>query len=120
MPQQLPGLSEALLASGAFEQALDAVDVLVVQQVGRLQETLVALIALERPIGRVFVRTAVANERVLLFEAHLTLLALERTLFRVGSLVLPEVRGPFEALPAGCAAERTLSCRLALVVQQFG
>lgn len=95
-------------------------DVLVVQQVGRLQETLVALIALERPIGRVFVRTPVANERVLLFEAHLTLLALERSLFRVGPLVLPEVRGPFEALPAGRAAKRTLTCRLALVVQQFG
>lgn len=74
-------MSEALLASGAFEQALDAVDVLVVQKVGRLQETLVALIALERAIRRVLVRTPVADECILLFEAHLALLTLERALF---------------------------------------
>lgn len=56
-------------------------DVLVVQQVGRLQETLVTLIALERAVGWVFVCTTVANKRILLLEAHLTLLTLERPLF---------------------------------------
>lgn len=108
------------MASGTFEQTLDTVDVLVVQKVGRLQETFVTLIALERAICWVFVRTTVANERVLLLEAHLTLLTLERPLFRVGALVLPQVRGPLEALPACRAAEGTLSGWLALVVQQFG
>lgn len=93
---------------------------LVVQQVGRLQETFVTLIALERAICWVFVRTAVANKCVLLLKAHLTLLTLERPLFRVGALVLPQVRGPFEAFPTCCAAEGTLSSWLALVVQQFG
>lgn len=113
-------MSEALLASGAFEQALDAVDVLVVQKVGRLQETLVALIALERAIRWVLVRAAVAYEGVLLFEAHLTLLTLERPLFGVRALVLSQVRGPFEAFPTRCAAEGALSGGLALVMQQFG
>lgn len=56
-------------------------DMLVVQQVGRLQETFVTLIALERAICWVFVRTTVANKRILLLEAHLTLLTLERPLF---------------------------------------
>lgn len=113
-------MSEALLAGGAFEQALDAVDVLVVQKVGRLQETLVALIALERAIRWVLVRAAVADERVLLFEAHLTLLTLERALLRVGPLVLSQVRGPLEAFPTRRATEGTLSGGLALVMQQFG
>lgn len=81
MPKQFPGLPEALLASGAFEQTLDAMDVLVVQQMGRLQEALVALIALERPVGWVFVCTPVADKRILLFETHLALFALKRPLF---------------------------------------
>lgn len=95
-------------------------DVLVVQQVGRLQETLVTLIALERAVGWVFVCTAVTNKRILLLEAHLALLTLKRPLFRMGALVLSEVRGAFEAFPACCASKGTLSSRLTLVVQQLG
>ncbi len=73
---------------------------------GRLQETFVTLIALERAICWVFVRATVANKRILLLEAHLTLFTLERPLFRVSALVLPQVRGPFEAFPACCAGGR--------------
>lgn len=56
-------------------------DMLVIQQMGRLKETLVALVALERPISWVFMRTTVAHKRILLFKAHLTLFTLERALF---------------------------------------
>lgn len=119
VPEQLPRLSEALLASGALEQVLDPMDMLVVQEVGRLQKALVALVALERTLRRVFVSAAVSHEGVLLLETHLALFTLERSFFGVGALVLPEVRRPFERLPARGAAEGPLAGRLALVVQQL-
>lgn len=80
VPQQLPRLAEGLLAGGALEEALHAVNLLVVEQVGRLHEAFIAQVALKGPIRWVLVRAAVAYKRVLLLEAHLTLLALERTL----------------------------------------
>lgn len=91
VPEQLPRLSEALLASSALEQVLDSMDVLVVEKVGRLQEALVTLVALERTLCWVFVSAAVSHEGVLLLETHLALFTLERSFFRVGALVLPEV-----------------------------
>ena len=81
MLQQLARLAESLLAGGALEQALNAMHVLVVQQVGRLQETLVAEVALEWPVSRILVRAAMADQGILLLEAHLTFLALERAVF---------------------------------------
>lgn len=93
---------------------------LVIQQMGRLKETLVALVALERPIGWVFMRTTVAHKRILLFKAHLTLFTLERPLFRVRALVLPKIRRALEAFPACGASKRSFSDRLALMVQQLG
>lgn len=95
-------------------------NLLVVKQVGRLEEAFIAEVTLERAIGWVFVRAAVAYERVLLFEAHLALLALERSLLRVGAFVLPQVRRPLEALSTGTAAERPLPFGLALMVQELG
>lgn len=95
-------------------------NLLVVQQVGGLKETLVAEVALERSVSSVFVGAAVAHQGVLLLEAHLALLALEGSLLGVGALVLPQIRRALEALPAGAAAERPLTLRLALVVQQLG
>lgn len=119
MPEQLPRLSEALLASGALEQVLDSMDMLVVQKVGRLQEALVALVALERTFCWVFMSAAVSHEGVLLLETHLALFTLEWSFFGVGALVLPEVRRPFEGLPARRATEGSFACGLALMVQQF-
>lgn len=120
MLQQLARLAEALLAGGTLEQALDAVHVLVVKQVGWLQEALIAEVALERTVCRVLVRAAVADQGVLLFKAHLALLALERSVLRVGALMLAQVRLALEALVARAAAVRTLPGRLALVVKQLG
>lgn len=80
MPQQLSRLAERLLAGRTLEQTLHAVNLLVVEQVGRLQEPFIAQVTLKRAIGRVFVSAPVANEGVLLLEAHLALLALERSL----------------------------------------
>lgn len=94
-------------------------DLLVVEQVGGLQEALITEVTLEGTIGRVFVRAAVAYKRILLFEAHLALLALERPLFRVGTLMLPQVGRALEALAAGATAEWPLSFWLALMVQEL-
>lgn len=55
-------------------------NLLVVKQVGWLEKPLITKVTLERAIGRVFVGATVAHESVLLFEAHLALLALERSL----------------------------------------
>lgn len=55
-------------------------NLLVVQQVGWLKEPLITEVTLERAIGWIFVGATVAYESVLLFEAHLALLALERSL----------------------------------------
>lgn len=55
-------------------------NLLVVKQVGWLEEPLITEVTLERAISWVFVSAAVAYESVLLFEAHLALLALERSL----------------------------------------
>lgn len=94
-------------------------DMLVVQKVGWLKEALVALVALERTLRWVFVSAAVSHEGVLLLETHLALFTLERPFFRVGALVLSEVRRPFEGLPTRCTTEGSFTCRLALVVQQL-
>lgn len=94
-------------------------DMLVVQKVGRLEEALVTLVALERTFGRVFVSAAMAHKGVLLLETHLALFTLEWSFFGVGALVLPEVRRPFEGLPARRATEGSFACGLALVVQQL-
>lgn len=73
-------------------------NLLVVQQVGWLEKALIAEVALERAVSWVLVSATVANEGILLFEAHLALLALERSLLRVGALVLSQVRRPLKAL----------------------
>lgn len=80
MPQEFARLTERLLAGRAFKETLHPMDLLVVEQVGRLKEALIAEVAFERAISRVFVSAAVANKSVLLFETHLTLLALKRSL----------------------------------------
>lgn len=77
MAQQLPRLAELLLAGGTLEEVLHAVHMLVVQEVGGLQEALVAQVALKRPFGGVLVRAAVAHQGVLLLEAHLALVTVE-------------------------------------------
>lgn len=55
-------------------------NLLVIKQVGRLEKALIAQVTLERTISWIFVSAAVAYESVLLFEAHLALLTLERPL----------------------------------------
>lgn len=55
-------------------------NLLVVKQVGWLKKTLITEVTLERSISWIFVSATVAHESVLLFEAHLALLALERSL----------------------------------------
>lgn len=117
--QELARLTEALLTGGTLEQTLDAVHVLMVEQVGGLEEALVTEVALERSVCGVLVRAAVAHQRVLLLEAHLALLALEGPFLGVGALVLAQVGLPLEALVAGAAAEGALAGWLALVVQQL-
>lgn len=49
--EQLARLAEALAARGAFEEVVHAVDVLVVKEVGGLQESLVTEVAFERAVG---------------------------------------------------------------------
>lgn len=117
--QQFPRLAELLLAGGALKQVVHAVDMLVVKEVRRLHEALVAEVALERPVGGVFVRAPVADQRVLLLEAHLALVAVERALLGVRALVLAEVGRPLEPLAAGCAAERAGALGVAGVMQQL-
>ena len=94
-------------------------DLLVIQQVGGLQESLVTQVALEGAVGGVLVGATVAHQGVLLLEAHLALLALEWPLFGVGALVLPQVGGALETLATGATAEGPLPYRLALVVQEL-
>lgn len=55
-------------------------NLLVVKQMGWLEEALITEVTLERAISWIFVCATVAYESVLLLEAHLTLLALERSL----------------------------------------
>lgn len=55
-------------------------NLLVVKQVGWLQETLITEVTLKRSISWVFVSATVAYKSVLLFEAHLALLALKWSL----------------------------------------
>lgn len=119
VPQQFSRLAERLLAGRTLKQTFHAVNLLVVKQVGWLKEPLIAEVTLERAICWIFVSATVANEGVLLLEAHLALLALERPLLRVGAFVLPQVRRALEALSARAAAERSLSFWLALMVQEL-
>lgn len=120
MTQELPGLTEARAAGGALEEVVHAVNVLVVQQVGRLQEALVAEVAFEGAVGGGLVRAPVAHQGVLLLEAHLAVFAVKRAFFGVRALVLPQVGRALEALPARGAAERPSALRLTLVVQKLG
>lgn len=94
-------------------------NLLVVEQVRRLEEALITEVTLERAISWVFVSATVAYESILLFEAHLALLALERPLLRVGAFVLPQVGRALEALSTRTAAERSLPLWLALMVQEL-
>lgn len=55
-------------------------NLLVVKQVGRLKKSFITQVTLKRAISRVFMSAPVAYKGVLLFEAHLALLALERSL----------------------------------------
>lgn len=119
VPQQFSRLAERLLAGRALKQTLHPVNLLVVEQVGRLKEALITEVTLERAISRVFVSATVAYESILLFEAHLALLALERPLLRVGAFVLPQVGRALEALSTRTAAERSLPLWLALMVQEL-
>lgn len=80
VPQQFPRLAERLLAGRTLKQTFHTVNLLVVKQVGWLEKPLITEVTFERAIGWVFVSAAMAYERVLLFEAHLALLALERSL----------------------------------------
>ena len=66
-------------------------DVLVVQQMGWLQEAFVTKVALEGAVRWVFVRAPMAHQGILLFETHLALLTVEGTLLRVSALMLPQV-----------------------------
>lgn len=91
VPQQFSGLAERLLAGCTLKETFHPVNLLMVEQVGRLEEALIAEVALERAIGGVFVSASVAYESVLLFEAHLAFLALERSLLGVGAFVLPQI-----------------------------
>lgn len=119
VPQQFSRLAERLLAGRTLKQALHAVHLLVVKQVRRLKKSLIAEVALEGTISWVFMRAAMAYKCILLLETHLALLTLERSLFGVGALVLPQVRRALEALPARATAEGPLPLWLALVVQEF-
>lgn len=119
MCEQFPRLAELLLARGALKQVVHAVDMLVVKQVRWLHEALVTEVALKRPIGGVFVSAPVANQRILLLEAHLTLVTVERALLRVRTLVLTEVRWPLETFSARSAAERAGTLRVAGMMQQL-
>lgn len=94
-------------------------DLLVVKQVGRLQESLITQVTLEGTICGIFVRATVAHQGVLLFEAHLAFLALKRPFLRVGAFMLPQVRWTFEAFSTRATAEGPLPYRLALVVQEL-
>lgn len=120
MTEQLPGLAEALSAGGALEKVVHAVNVLVVQQVGRLQEALVAQVAFEGAVGRGLVRAPVAHQGVLLFKAHLAVFTVEWAFLRVGPFVLSQVGRTLEALPARGAAKRPSTLRLTLVVEELG
>lgn len=120
VPQQFPRLAERLLAGCTLKQTFHTVNLLVVKQVGWLEKPLIAKVTLERAIGWVFVSAAVAYECVLLFEAHLALLALERSLLGVGAFVLSQVGRALEALSTRTAAERSLPFWLALMVQELG
>lgn len=120
MTQKLPGLTEALAAGGALEEVIHAVNVLVVQQVGRLQEALVAQVAFEGAVGGGLVCAPMPHQGVLLFKAHLAVFAMKRTFFGVRTLVLPQVGRTLEALTARGAAERPGALRLTLVVQKLG
>lgn len=94
-------------------------DVLVVEEVGWLHETLVTQIAFEWPVSRVFVCASVTHQCILLLEAHLTLVTVEGALFRVGTLVLAKVRRTLETLTARGTAERAGALRMAGVVEEL-
>lgn len=94
-------------------------NLLMIKQVGRLKESLVTEITFERSISRILVSATVAYESILLFEAHLALLALERSLLRVGAFMLPQVRWALEALSTRTTAEGSLPFWLALMVQEL-
>lgn len=91
-----------------------------VKQVGWLKKSFITQVTLKRAISWVFMSAPVTYEGVLLFEAHLALLALERSLLRVGALVLPQVRRALEALSTRAAAEGPFPFWLALMVQELG
>lgn len=80
VPQQFSRLAERLLAGRTFKQTFHTVDLLVVEQVRWLKESLITEVTFKGAVSRVFVSAAVAYKSVLLFEAHLALLALERSL----------------------------------------
>lgn len=92
---------------------------LVVKEVRRLHEALVTEIALKWPIGGVFVSAPVANQRILLLEAHLTLITVEGALLRVCALVLAKVRWPLETFATRCTAEWAGTLGVAGVMQQL-
>ncbi|KAF3854389.1 hypothetical protein F7725_022444 [Dissostichus mawsoni] len=107
-------------AAGAKRRnVVHAVDVLVVEEVRGLHEALVTQVAFERAVRRVFVRSSVAHQCVLLLEAHLALVTVEGTLLRVCALVLPEVRRTLETFTARGAAERPGTLRMAGVVEKL-
>lgn len=94
-------------------------DVLVVEEVRRLHETLVTQIAFERPVSRVFVCASVAHKCILLFEAHLTLITVEGTLLRVCAFMLAKVRWPLETLTTRGTAKWTRTLWVAGVVKEL-
>lgn len=120
MSEQLPRLAELLLARGALEQVVHAVDVLVVEEVRGLHEALVTQVAFERPVSGVLVCASVAHQCILLLEAHLTLVTVEGPLLGVRTLVLAKVGRPLETLTACGAAERARALRVAGVVEELG
>lgn len=119
MSEQLPRLAELFLARGTLEQVVHAMDVLVVEEVRRLHETLVAQIAFERSVCGVFVCASVSHQSILLPEAHLTLITVEGALLGVCALVLAKVRRPFKSFAAGSTAKRSRALRVAGMMKEL-
>lgn len=119
VPKQFSWLAERLLAWRTFKQTFHTMHLLVVKQVGRLKKSFITKVTLEWAISWIFMSTTVAYESVLLLEAHLALLTLERSLFWVGAFMLPQVRRALETLSTWTTAEGPFTFWLALVVQEL-
>lgn len=89
MPQQLRRLVEALLTHIALKEVLNAVDMLMVDQMSGLNKALVTQVAFKRLLH--LVGAAVTHEGILLLEAHLAEVTLEGPLFAVCAFMLAQI-----------------------------